>query len=73
MVKYNKKLYYDILKDIIEIFNLVQLMDSLVNANHAISIVGQWIYDSNYNKDLVINSESSDMICAPSVGEKKSC
>ena len=32
--------YYDLLKDISEHGTLVQLMDSLGNANHAISVVG---------------------------------
>ena len=67
--KYNQKGYYDIMTDIIENGTLVQLMDSLVNVNHAISVVGYWIFDSNHNKALVLNRASSDMICAPSVGE----
>ena len=41
-----------ILNDISEIFTLVQLMDSLGNVNRAISIVGHWIFDSNYKKAL---------------------
>ena len=46
-------------------------MDSLGNVNHAISVVGSWIFDSNYERALVLNKESLDMICAPSVGEEK--
>ena len=46
-------------------------MDSLGNLNHAISFVGNWIFDSNYEKALVLNRASSDMICAPSAGEGK--
>ena len=46
-------------------------MDSLVNVNHAISVVGYWILDSNYEKSLVLNRASLDMICAPSVGEEQ--
>ena len=38
---------FDILNDISENVTLVQLMDSLGNVNHAISIVGHWIFDSN--------------------------
>ena len=38
--KYKKKGYYDILIDITEHVNLVQLMDSLVNVDHSISVVG---------------------------------
>ena len=40
LLKYKQKGYYDILKDISEHFTLVQLMDSLRNVNHAISVVG---------------------------------
>ena len=39
--------------------------------NHAISVVGSWIFDSNYEKSLVLNKASLDMICAPSVGEEQ--
>ena len=41
-------------------------MDSLVDVNHAISVVGNWIFDSNYERALVLNRA-----CAPSVGEEK--
>ena len=46
-------------------------MDYLGNFNHAISVVGYCIFDSNYEKTLVINIESLDIICAPSVGEEQ--
>ena len=46
-------------------------MDSLGNANHAINVVGYWIFDSDYKKLLVFNRESLDMICAQSVGEEE--
>ena len=69
LVKYKKKGYYVIMKDIIEHVNLVQLMGSLGNVNHAISVVGCWIFDSNYKKTLVLNREPLAMICAPYVGE----
>ena len=46
-------------------------MDSLVNNNHAISVVGSWIFDSNYEKALVLNRASLDMICASSIGEEQ--
>ena len=39
--------------------------------NCAISVVGYWIFDSNYEKALVLNMASLDMICAPSVGEEQ--
>ena len=57
------------MEDISTNFTLVQLMDSLGNVNHAITVVGNWIFDSNYEKALFLNMASLDMICAPSVGE----
>ena len=44
-------------------------MDYLGNTNHAISVVG--IFDSNYKKELALNRESLDMICAPYIGEEQ--
>ena len=44
---------FDILDDMSS-FSLVQIMDSLGNVNHTISIVGHWIFDSNYNKSLFL-------------------
>ena len=41
---------FGILSYISEDITLVQLMDSLGNVNHAISIVWYWIFHSNYNK-----------------------
>ena len=82
IIKGEHKLYYklnifkqkgsvNILNDISEHVALVQLMYSLGNLNHAISVVGYWIFDSNYEKALVLNIESLDIICSPSVGEKQ--
>ena len=70
-MKYKQKGSYDILKDIIENVTLVQLMDSLVNVNRAISVLGYLIFDSNYKKALFLNRSPLDMICAPSVGEEQ--
>ena len=41
---------------------IFQLMDSLGNANHDISVVASCIFDSNYKRALVLNSESLDII-----------
>ena len=60
---------FDILNDISENVTLVQLMDSLVNMNHATSIVGHWIFDSNYKKALCLTQELLDLICSPSIGK----
>ena len=46
-------------------------MDSLGNVNHAISVVGNLISDSNYEKALVPNRASLDMICGQSIGEEQ--
>ena len=66
--KYKKKGYCDILTNISENVTLVQLMDKLVNVNNAISVVGYWIFDSNYKKAIVLNRASLYMICASYVG-----
>ena len=43
-----------IMTDISENVTLVQLIKSLRNVNHAISIVGHWIFDSNYKRVLFL-------------------
>ena len=64
LIKYQRKGEYKILEDISANVTLVQLMNSLVNVNHAISVVGNWIFYSNYEKAPVLNRESLDIICA---------
>ena len=71
LIKYKKKGLYKNLEDISENVTLVQLMDSLGNVNHAISVVGYWIFDPNYEELLVLNRASLYMICAPYVGEEQ--
>ena len=46
---------FNILNGISENVTLVQLMDSIGNVNHAISIVDYWIFDSNYRKALFLH------------------
>ena len=46
--KWKKEGVFDILNNISENITLLQLMDTLGNVNHDISIVGYWIFDSNY-------------------------
>ena len=53
----NKNNAFDILNYISKDVSLVPLMDSLANMNHAISIVGYWIFDSNYKKTLCLTQE----------------
>ena len=71
LIKYKKKGEHEILEDISANVTWVQLMYSLGNVNHAISVVGNWIFDSNYKNELVLNMASLDIICAPSVGEEQ--
>ena len=54
-----------------EYITLVQLMESLGNANHNISIVRYWIFDSNYEQELCMSQGSLDVICSPSAGEEQ--
>ena len=46
-------------------------MDYVGNVSHAISVVGYWIFESNYEKVLVLNREPLDMICALYVDEEQ--
>ena len=71
LIKYKKKGEYKLFEDISANGTLVQFMYSLVNVNCAISVVGNWIFYSNYEKGFVLNRASLDMICAPSVGEEQ--
>ena len=71
LIKYKKIREYKILEDISENVNLVQLMDTLLNVNHSISVVGNWIFDSNYEKSLVLNRASLDMIFTPYLVEEQ--
>ena len=63
---------YDILIDISDHVTQVQLLVFLGNANHAICVVGYCIFDSNYKKELVLNRESLDIICARRLAKNKS-
>ena len=71
MKKWENKGAFYILNNISENFTLVQLMDTLENFNHDISIVGNWIFDSNYEISLHLTWKSLDLICSPSVGEEQ--
>ena len=52
-LRYNMKIWnkndsFDILNNMSEYVTLVQLMDTLGNMNHAISILVYWIFDYDY-------------------------
>ena len=58
-LRYNMKVFYKkdafgILNNIYGYVTLVQLMESLGNVNHVISIVGYWIFDSKFEKSLCL-------------------
>ena len=58
-LRYNLKVWkkndaFGIINNVSEYVTLVQLMDSLGNVNHAISILRYWIFDSNYRKLLCL-------------------
>ena len=55
--KYKKMGSYDSLKGIGEPVTLLQLMDSLVNVIHSISVVGYCIFHLNYEREIVLNRE----------------
>ena len=55
--KWKNKGTFDILNDIIENVTLVQLIKTLGNGNHVISIVCYWIFDSNHEKSLNLTRE----------------
>ena len=57
MKMYKKMGSFNIFNNISEHLTLIKLMDSIGNANHAISVVGYWIFESNYEKELVLNRE----------------
>ena len=68
---FRQKGYFNILNNISEYVTLVHLMDYLGNVNHSISVVGYCIFESNYEKALVLNIESLDIIYDPSDGEEQ--
>ena len=52
---YKHKAYFDKPNNIREHVTLVKLMKYIGNVNYAISVIGYWIFDSNYEKALVLN------------------
>ena len=58
----NKIVSFNILNNISEHVTLVQFMDSIGNVNHAVSVVGSWIFDSKYKKYLQFPIEYLNLI-----------
>ena len=52
------------MNDISESFTLVHLMDTVVNLNHAVSIVGKLIADSSCKNVLPLTRESLNITCS---------
>ena len=69
----NSKLKELDINDLFEMKHMIKDMelDSLGNVNHDISVIGYWIFDSNYKRSLVLNRELLDMISSPSVLEEQ--
>ena len=53
---------FDILNNISEYITLVQLKYFIVNVNHSVSVVGDWIVYSNFENILTLNEVSLDLI-----------
>ena len=61
-IQKRKKGEFDILHDISGNVTLVQLIDSVVNINHAVSIVRYWIFDFNYKNLIPLTLNSLNII-----------
>ena len=62
--QWNKTHNFDILNNICGCVTLVQLMYSLGNVNHAVSLVGKRVFYSNYTRSFPLTIESFNLICA---------
>ena len=60
---------FEIILDIIANFTLVQLMDTFVNVNNLVNMVGYWIFESNNKNSLFVILDALNIVCYPSVGE----
>ena len=60
--KWKVKGSFDIMNDIREKFTLVKLMDTVINLNNSVSIVGHRIFDSNYKKALPLTTQSLNIM-----------
>ena len=53
--QWNREGNFGTINNISEHFTLVQIMDSIGNVNHAVSVVSKWIFDSNFRKSPAID------------------
>ena len=70
IIKWKNQGSFDSLKDISYYIKLLQLMHLIGNVNHAVSIVGKCIFDSNFKKDLPLLLEWLNLTYSSSDGEK---
>ena len=66
ITQWKKKGSFDIHHDTSKNANLVQLMDTVGNINHAVSIFGHWIFESNYKNATLLKTKLLNIICSPS-------
>ena len=55
---------FDTLNDISENVTFLHLIDSILNFNHTVSIVGKWILDSKIKRYFWLLVESLNFICS---------
>ena len=68
--QWNKTGAFGIMNNISKYVTLVQLMDSLGNMNHAVSMIVVCIFESNYEKEMTLNIYSLNLICTCSDEEE---
>ena len=68
---WNEKGAFDTLNDISWNVTLLNLMYTLGNVNHDISILRYCIFDYNYEKSLCLTMVHGNLVWSPSVGEEQ--
>ena len=63
-----KKCQFDIFHEISENIFFLQLMSSIGNFNHAVSIGVYWVFESNYKKAILLTLNLLNLVCYPLVG-----
>ena len=69
LLQWKKTITFGILNNISEYVTLMQLMNLFVNVNHAVSVVREWIFYSNYDISLLLNIDSLNLVYACYDGE----
>ena len=55
---------YDVVKEISKHITLLQLEDVKGSISHSCTVVGKWIFDSNFAYALPLSTKSLDLICS---------